>query len=45
MNDNMRIIQLLEAPKGVFSVIKKESGYYEAYPVFSFCSLRRRNLG
>lgn len=35
-SEELKIIQLLVAPKGLYAVIKKESGYYEAFPIYLF---------
>ena len=35
-SEALKIIQLLAAPKGLYAVIKKEAGYYEAFPIYLF---------
>ncbi|MCM1062009.1 MAG: hypothetical protein NC452_17210 [Eubacterium sp.] len=33
---SLKIIQLLKAPKGIYAVIKNDSGNYEAFPIILF---------
>lgn len=35
-SEELKITQLLAAPKGLYAVIKKESGYYEAFTIQLF---------